>query len=109
MNVFVPTPDHDHVVDNSRVNSKPIWWEVRPVLILDASDWPAADGSTGITLFKEMDEAEAAGEQSKSVPTFSRFSVLNEFDKRHDSPVRALPSLDSWAQSARKPPGPGAF
>jgi hypothetical protein len=59
--IFVPTPNHDHVVDNSRVNAAPIWWEVRPVLILDQSDWPAADGSSGITSSKAMDDAEAAG------------------------------------------------
>lgn len=59
--IFVPTPNHDHVVDNSRVNAQPIWWEVRPVLIMDPRDWPTADGSTGITSSKEMDEAEAAG------------------------------------------------
>jgi hypothetical protein len=59
--VFVPTPNHDHVIDNSRVNAIPIWWEVRPVLILDQSDWPAADGSSGITSSKAMDDAEAAG------------------------------------------------
>jgi hypothetical protein len=60
-NVFVPTPNHSHVVDNSRVNSGPIWWEVRPVLILDQTDWPAADGSSGITSSKAMDDAEVAG------------------------------------------------
>src|SRR2546426_12246206 len=59
--VFVPTPNHDHVIDNSRVNANAIWWEVRPVLILDQSDWPAADGSSGITSSKAMDDAEAAG------------------------------------------------
>jgi hypothetical protein len=59
--VFVPTPNHDHVIDNSRVNARPIWWEVRPVLILDQSDWPAGDGSSGITSSKAMDDAEAAG------------------------------------------------
>jgi hypothetical protein len=59
--VFVPTPNHDHVIDNSRVNALPIWWEVRPVLILDQSDWPAADGSSGITSSMAMDDAEAAG------------------------------------------------
>ena len=59
--VFVPTPNHDHVIDNSRVNATPIWWEVRPVLILDQSDWPAADGSSGITSSMAMDDAEAAG------------------------------------------------
>ncbi len=60
-NIFVPTPNHDHVIDNSRVNALPIWWEVRPVLILHESDWPAADGSSGITSAKAMDDAEAAG------------------------------------------------
>jgi hypothetical protein len=60
-NIFVPTPNHDHVVDNSRVNTQPIWWEVRPVLIMNQSDWPAADGSSGITSASEMDAAENAG------------------------------------------------
>jgi hypothetical protein len=59
--IFVPTPNHDHVVDNSRVNTQPIWWEVRPVLIMDARDWPTADGSSGITSARAMDAAEAAG------------------------------------------------
>ena len=59
--IFVPTPNHSHVVDNSRVNTGAIWWEVRPVLILDQMDWPAADGSSGITSAKAMDDAEAAG------------------------------------------------
>jgi hypothetical protein len=59
--IFVPTPNHSHVVDNSRVNAQPIWWEVRPVLILHRSDWPSADGSSGITSSKAMDDAEAAG------------------------------------------------
>jgi hypothetical protein len=58
--IFVPTPNHSHVVDNSRVNTGAIWWEVRPVLILHQSDWPSADGSSGSTSSKAMDEAEAA-------------------------------------------------
>jgi hypothetical protein len=59
--VFVPTPNHSHVVDDSRVNSRAIWWEVRPVLVMQQSDWPAADGSSGITSSRVMDDAEAAG------------------------------------------------
>jgi hypothetical protein len=59
--VFVPTPNHSHVVDNSRVNTGAIWWEVRPVLVLDQRDWPAADGSSGITSASKMDDVEAAG------------------------------------------------
>jgi len=59
--LFVPTPNHSHIVDNSRVNTQPIWWEVRPVLIMNQEDWPAPDGSSGITSVEAMDGAEAAG------------------------------------------------
>jgi hypothetical protein len=59
--VFLPTPNHSHVVDNSRVNAGAIWWQVRPVLVMDPSDWPAPDGSSGITSSKAMDAAEEAG------------------------------------------------
>jgi hypothetical protein len=59
--IFVPTPNHSHVVDNSRVNTGDIWWEVRPVLVMDPHDWPAADGSSGITSSTIMDDVEAAG------------------------------------------------
>lgn len=59
--VFVPTPNHSHIVHNSRVNTGAIWWQVRPVLIMDRNDWPAADGSSGITSTAAMDAAEGAG------------------------------------------------
>ena len=59
--IFLPTPNHSHVVDNSDVNDPAIWWEVRPVLILDQRDWPAADGGSGITSARAMDAAEKAG------------------------------------------------
>lgn len=59
--IFVPTPNHSHVVDNSRVNTGAIWWEVRPVLVMFQSDWPTPDGSSGITSSKMMDAAEEAG------------------------------------------------
>lgn len=59
--VFLPTPNHSHVVDNDRVNTRAIWWEVRPVLIMNAKDWPAPDGRSGITSSRAMDDAEAAG------------------------------------------------
>ena len=59
--LFVPTPNHSHVVDNSRVNTGAIWWEVRPVLIMNQSDWPAVDGTSGITSSRAMDDAEEAG------------------------------------------------
>src|SRR5947208_1355519 len=80
MPIFVPTPNHDHVVDNSRVNTTPIWWEVRPLLIMEQSDWPAADGSSGITSSKAMDDAEAAG---RAIEVGSNFFLF--FSSKLDS------------------------
>ncbi|MGB7130018.1 MAG: hypothetical protein WBD59_04375, partial [Candidatus Sulfotelmatobacter sp.] len=36
-------------------------WEVVPVLVMDASDWPTKDGSSGITSVAKMVAAEKAG------------------------------------------------
>jgi len=78
MPMFVPTPNHSHVVDNSRVNALPIWWEVRPVLVMSQSDWPAADGSSGITSSKVMDEVEAAGRAIEVGSNFFLFFSSHE-------------------------------
>jgi hypothetical protein len=78
--VFVPTPNHSHVVDNSRVNTGDIWWEVRPVLVMHQSDWPTADGSSGITSSRIMDDAEAAG---RAIEVGSNFFLF--FNSRSDS------------------------
>lgn len=77
--IFVPTPNHSHVVDNSRVNTQPIWWEVRPILVMFQSDWPAPDASSGITSSKIMDDAEAAG---RAVEVGSNFFLF--FSSRGD-------------------------
>ncbi len=71
--IFVPTPNHSHVVDNSRVNTGPIWWEVRPILVMEQRDWPAADGSSGITSSKIMDDVEAAGRAIEAGSNFFLF------------------------------------
>jgi hypothetical protein len=84
--VFVPTPNHSHVVDNGFLNTKPIWWEVRPVLVLDQSDWPAADGSSGITSSEKMDAAEAAGraiEVGSNFFLFFRSTVSSMTEMEH--------------------------
>lgn len=78
--IFVPTPNHSHVVDDSRVNTGPIWWEVRPVLVMSQSDWPTADGSSGITSSKVMDDVEAAG---RAVEVGSNFFLF--FSSEHGS------------------------
>jgi len=69
-NIFLPTPNHSHIIDNDKINTKnPIWWEVRPVLIFQQSDWPAADASSGITSVKAMDEAEKDPTRAIEVPS----------------------------------------
>src|ERR1051326_2368244 len=81
--VFVPTPNHSHVVDNSRVNTGPIWWEVRPVLVMSQSDWPAADGSSGITSSKIMDDVEAAGRAIEVGSNFFLFFSSSSMSGMH--------------------------
>lgn len=78
--IFVPTPNHSHVVDNSRVNTGAIWWEVRPVLVMNQGDWPSADGSSGINSSKVMDGVEAAG---RAIEVGSNFFLF--FKSRLDS------------------------
>jgi hypothetical protein len=60
-NVFVPTPNHSHVLINQDINLSPIWWQVIPVLVTSQSDWPSKDGSCGITSFKALEAAKKAG------------------------------------------------
>jgi hypothetical protein len=88
--VFVPTPNHSHVVDNSRVNTGPIWWEVRPVLVMGQGDWPAADGSSGITSASLMDDAEAAG---RAIEVGSNFFLFFSSEmSAHMAHMHAAPS-----------------
>jgi hypothetical protein len=81
--IFVPTPNHSHVVDNSSVNTVPIWWEVRPVLVMSQSDWPAADGSSGITSSKIMDDVEAAGRAIEVGSNFFLFFSSSSMSGMH--------------------------
>lgn len=114
MPVFVPTPNHSHVIDNSRVNALPIWWEVRPVLILHREDWPAADGSTGITSASAMDDAEAAGRAIEVGSNFflffsSEMSSMASMNHHmtpaaHSTEKVAANATTSQAQAARSNP-----
>lgn len=99
-NIFVPTPNHSHVIDNSRVNALPIWWEVRPVLILNPSDWPSADGSSGITSAHVMDDAEAAGRAIEVGSNFFLFfssEMSSSTTASHD--MHGMPSFDGASLS----------
>lgn len=72
-NVFVPTPNHSHVVINADLNTSPIWWQVVPVLVLDQTDWPGQDGSTGINSVKALNAAISAGRAVKAPSNFFLF------------------------------------
>jgi hypothetical protein len=70
-NVFLPTPNHSHVIENSLANTKAIWWEVVPVLVTDAYDWPNEDG--GIKSVAELKEAEREGDAVQVPSNFFLF------------------------------------
>ncbi|MFY9675502.1 MAG: hypothetical protein WAK13_13670 [Terriglobales bacterium] len=76
-NIFVPTPNHSHVLINQDVNLPAIWWQVIPVLVLDSSDWPAKDGSSGITSLKAIKNAIAAGQAVEAPSNFFLFFSSN--------------------------------
>ena len=61
-NVFLPTPNHSHLLLGMDINLKPIWWQVIPILVMNPSDWPTQNGSSGITTIKALDAALEAGD-----------------------------------------------
>ncbi len=60
-NVFLPTPNHSHVVDDDDISDPPIWWQVIPVLVLNQSIWPPQNGSSGLTSTAAIQQAERNG------------------------------------------------
>jgi hypothetical protein len=72
-NVFVPTPNHSHVVIDADINIKPIWWQVIPVLVTSQSDWPSKDGSSGITSLAKLNAAKNAGTAIEAPSNFFLF------------------------------------
>jgi hypothetical protein len=59
-NVFLPTPNHSHVVLKIDTKIKAIWWQVIPVLVLHQSDWPSRSEQALATV-QGIKNAEAAG------------------------------------------------
>jgi hypothetical protein len=79
-NIFVPTPNHSHVLINADVTVKAIWWQVIPVLVLDPTVWPSKDATTGITSFKAITAAITAGQAVQAPSNFFLYfssKVLN--------------------------------
>jgi hypothetical protein len=73
MNVFLPSPNHSHVLLNEDINIKAIWWQVIPVLVLNQSEWPPKDGSSGITSYAKLKAAEKAGVALEAPSNFFLF------------------------------------
>jgi hypothetical protein len=69
-NTFVPSPNHSHVLANEDINLAAEWWQVIPVLVLQASDWPSKDGSTGLTSETAITAAISAGRAVEAPSNF---------------------------------------
>jgi len=82
-NIFVPSPNHSHVVLNIDVSQPAIWWQVIPVLVLNPNDWPSADGSSGITSVAKMRAAEKAGDAIKAPSNFYLFFASHPAGHSH--------------------------
>jgi hypothetical protein len=76
-NVFLPTPNHSHILINQDINLPAIWWQVIPVLITNQSDWPTQDGSSGITSQSALLAAKKAGTASFAPSNFFLFFSSN--------------------------------
>lgn len=72
-NIFVPTPNHSHLVNDDAVKTQPIWWQVITVLVTSPQDWPNDDGTSGITSAVKLQRAEAAGEAIQAPSNFFLF------------------------------------
>lgn len=72
-NIFLPTPNHSHVITNADANQSAIWWEVIPVLVTNMADWPPADGSSGITSVAALQIAEKKGDAIQVPSNFFLF------------------------------------
>ena len=79
-NVFVPTPNHSHVLDDDAIDFSAIWWQVLPVLVLKQSDWPPQDGSSGITSEATLAAAIQAGNAIEAPSNFFLFFSSQEMN-----------------------------
>jgi len=60
--IFMPTPNHTHIIDDDAIDTDPIWWQVIAVLVTSPSAWPNAAGTSGITSKAKLLDAEQRGE-----------------------------------------------
>jgi len=72
-NIFVPTPNHSHVLIDQDIVLPAIWWQVVPVLVLDQNDWPNEEGTTGLTSFSAIQAALKKGTALQAPSNFFLF------------------------------------
>jgi hypothetical protein len=67
--VYVPLPNHSHLLPNKTINQRQEWWLVDVVLVENAKLWPSADGKNGITSIAKLQAAQKAKMASAAVPS----------------------------------------
>lgn len=72
-NIFVPLPDHDHLVSNQNIRTPEEWWQVITVLVTEPSYWPNAQGTSGITSVAKLRQAESDGVAIQTPTNFFLF------------------------------------
>lgn len=68
-NLYVPLPNHDHLLSNKTIDQSQEWWQVIVVLVEDPKAWPNAAGTTGITSVAKLRAAQVKKQASGDIPT----------------------------------------
>ncbi|MBF6559078.1 MAG: hypothetical protein IVW56_02220 [Candidatus Binataceae bacterium] len=68
-NIYLPTPNHSHVINVDEFQPTPVWWQVVTVLVYNQSDWPSADGKSGISTLSALRKAQGTGDASADIPS----------------------------------------
>ena len=65
-NLDLPLVNHSHIIRGK--NFKPIWWQIKVVLVTDQSVWPDVNATKGLRSVDDITQAQAAG---KALPTIN--------------------------------------
>lgn len=84
-NVFLPTPNHSHLITAADANVKPIWWEVIPVLVTKYRDWPSKYPGRGITSIAKLRDEEREGDAIEVPSNFFLFFSSHKVKLMRDS------------------------
>jgi hypothetical protein len=76
-NVFLPTPNHSHIVSDDATITPQIWWLVKPALVFNPNDWPSQDGKSGITSLAALRAAQSSGDAAVVPSNFFLFFSSN--------------------------------